>query len=151
MRNKLYKSMLMISIIIIPILFSCASAQNTPDEVRLRLRFKDFHIAWWSGDVKAYYELTTPRFRTEKQLEDIKKGMEKDKKSHRPARQAGIERICSCKTHFDKMGKSVRCLLLASFTEDKPEGSQVRILEIWEYIDREWYYMGYPGEGDRCP
>jgi hypothetical protein len=143
--------MMVISIIIFPILFSCGSTQHTPDEARLRLRFQDFHIAMGSGDAKTFYEMTTPSFRTEKWLEDIKKGMEKDKKSPRPARRAGLEKICSCRAVSDKMGKSVRCVLLVSFTEDKPGSLQVRVLEIWEYIDREWYYMGAPGEGDRCP
>ncbi len=124
---------------------------SPPDEARLRLRFQDVHTAMWSGDAKTFYEMTTPRFRSEKWLEDIKKDMEKGKKSPQPARRVSLEQICSCRSHSDKMGKSVRCVLLVSFTEDKPGGSQLRLLEIWEYIDREWYYMGAPGEGDKCP
>jgi len=150
MRNRLHKSMMLISIIIIPILLSCASAQQAPDETRLRLRFQDFHTAMWSGDAKAFFEMTTPRFRSEKRLEDIKKDMEEDKKSPRPARRAGLEKICHCRFVSDKMGKFFRCVLLVSITEDKPGGIQVQGLEIWEYIDREWYFMG-GGEGEGCP
>lgn len=151
MRNKYYKSMMVISIIIFLNLFSCASTQRGPDEARLRLRLQDIHTAMSSGDFKAFSEMITPRFRTEKEwLERIKKDMEEGKKSPQPSTRVGLEEICNCWAVFDKMEKSVRCILLVSFTEDKPGGLQGRILEIWEYINREWYYMGAPGIGDRC-
>ncbi len=80
MGNKLCKSMMLILIIFIPVLFSFANAQDTPDEVRLRKRFQDVHTAMGAKDAKTWYDMSTPYGR-EKTLEEFKKNKRIDEKS----------------------------------------------------------------------
>ena len=141
MRNKLYKSMALISIIVIPILLSCASTSQAPDEARLRLRFQDVHTAMGAKDAKTWYEISTPYGR-EKTLEEFKKAKKIDEKSIQVRMDAKLEKVCICAPIRDQWGERLRCVFLVFITEHKPEGLQGRLLEMWEYFDREWYFGG---------
>ena len=141
MRNKLYKYGVLISAIIIPILFSCASTQQVPDEVRLRLRFRDVHIAMGAKDAKTWYEMSTPYGR-EKTLEEFKKRKQIDEKSIQVRLDAQLQKICICSPIRDQWGERLRCVFLVSITEYKPGGLQGRLLEMWEYFDHEWFFGG---------
>ena len=141
MRNRLSKSMMLISIIIIPILFSCASAPQAPDEARLRDRLQDVHTAMGAKHAKTWYEISTPYGR-EKTLEEFKKRKQIDEKSIQVRMDAKLEKVCYCAPIRDQWRERLRCVLLVFITEHKPEGLQGRLLEMWEYFDREWYFGG---------
>ena len=153
MRNRLSKSMMLISIIIIPILFSCASAPQAPDEARLRVRLQDVHTAMGAKDAKTWYEISTPYGR-EKTLEEFKKTNKIDEKSIQVRMDAKLEKVCICAPIRDQWGERMRCVFLVFITEHKPEGLQGRLLEMWEYFDREWYFGGIPPQmeyAEDCP
>jgi len=63
-----------------------------------------------------------------------------------------LRKVCSCAAILDERGKRLRCVLLVFIIEDKPGGFQGQLLEMWEYLDGEWYY-GFTDhhEFDNCP
>ena len=132
-------------------LFSCASDPNI--KIRLMERFQDVHAAMGAKDAKTWYEISTPNGH-EKTLEEFKKSNQIDEKSIPVRLDVKLEKVCYCAPIRDQWREKLRCVFLVSITEHKPESLQGRILEMWEYFDREWYFGGIlptMGYVDDCP
>ncbi len=150
MVDKLHRFRLMLSIIFISILFSCASIPQAPDEARLRLRVQILHNAICASDAKTWYEMSTPSYRRGETLEEFKKSRKIDEKSVPLRRDMKLEKICICAPISDQWGERLRCVLMVSITEPEPEGVQGVLFQNWEYFDHEWYFEGLGPIMDEC-
>lgn len=133
------------------------STNSVPAENRLRDRVIQYHKAEGTRDSKAMYLMQAPFIRSQMSFEDYKKDWRMDEKwssAPRVERNTTIEKTCSCGGVFLPNGsKALRCVLLLDFTDVNRTGQQKtqKNLEMWQYIDGEWYF-GYPGEGEQsCP
>jgi len=123
---------------------------KAPDEARLRTRIRDFYIGKGAQDGKTCYKMVPPYIRATISLESFKNGLQIDDEFPKVKIRADLGKVCNCATIQDERGDRLRCVLLVSIIEDKAGGFQGQVLEMWEYIDREWYW-GFTGEeSDIC-
>lgn len=138
-------------------LITSQSGHSVPAENRLKDRITQYHKAQGARDSKAMYLMESPFIRSHMNFEEYKKDWHMDEKwscAPRVDRSTKIENICYCGGVVLPNGsKALRCVMLLDFTDMSPGGQRKahKSLEMWEYIDGEWYF-GYPGEGEQsCP
>lgn len=137
-------------------LIASQSGHSLPAENRLKDRIIQYHKALGARDSKAMYLMESPFIRSRMSFEEYKKDWHMDEKwSSAPHvdRSAEIENICYCGSVVLYGSKAFRCVMLLDITDMSPGGQRYahKSLEMWEYVDGEWYF-GYPGEGEQsCP
>ncbi len=122
-----------------------------PDQARLVKRVRNYYAAIGSRDISAVYQMQLPDIRARMTLEAYKRTFQ-NWSAELPAKMdAEIDKICSCRSGVLPDGrKAVLSVLLLRVTVDKTGGQQWKGLQVWEYLNGQWYY-GFSGGGDECP
>jgi len=164
--NKIFSVVLLATSIIAIVVFSgCTSytpehqkAQaNQSSEIieailadgHLEKRVKERISAKATGDLKSLYEMEHPSLRQYLSF------LEQQQQESKPKLiDADLEKICHCGLVVDPDGiQTLRCTLLVDVSvEDEGHLEQIRILEMWESVDGEWYH-GYTDHHfwENCP
>lgn len=129
-----------------------------PDRERLETRIKTYYTAVGNRNSAVMYEMSAPYVRALMTLEDYRRdwGLEEAWTSKpRVKYTAEVEEVCGCLRGVfasSDRPETTRCVLLLNITEQALTGEsrKGRQLEMWEYLDGEWYF-GYPGRGNECP
>ncbi len=150
-------------LLLVTLLLSAGCAQTpartgeVPAQERLSARVEAWYRAAGTKDVNAMYAMIPPYVRSQMTLEQFKKSLGSDEElASVPHMQisASVEKPCSCTTDiFMAPTPTTRCVLLMNLIVTDAAGKQAKYknLEMWEYLDSEWY-IGYSGEGeDTCP
>lgn len=131
---------------------------SVPDRERLETRIQSFYTVVGERDLAVMYEMSAPYVRALMTLEDYRRDLGLDEawtSKPRVKNTAKVEEVCGCaRGVFESSGRTetTRCVLLLNVTEQALTGEsrKGRNLEMWEYVNGEWYF-GYPGHGNDCP
>jgi len=115
------------------------------DEEHLRSRTAELHTAMGSGDLAAWYSLSSASTLPGNRLsfDDFKRiyGLE-DSYGHLQrwdVRQATLKSICNCQDYqYPEGTRVVRCGVLIDFVFN--DGQKVEELELWDSIQGQWYW-----------
>jgi len=130
-----------------------------PNEARLKGRIQERISAYDVEDARALYSMVPPYVQAGMTFEEFRKdlGMSKSPlSSPRKKLWADLAEICSCVSGvfaFADRPKTIRCVLQVSISSSGEQGrphTKGNSLEMWEYINDEWYW-GTSLEGDACP
>jgi hypothetical protein len=116
---------------------------------RLRIRVKELHSAMSENDSRTQYKMLSPPVGRKMTFEAWKKDLGLDVPKQIPTGKgmvrADLEKVCSCRPWvYGDQQETFRCTILVRVATESIEGDGKphRLLEMWEYVDGEWYH-GY--------
>jgi hypothetical protein len=124
------------------------------DTHRLAARVQSYWAKWAQNDFQSVYQLESPRIRSLTSFEDWKRDYHLDEPQDAEfIRVLGgkIVRMCRC-IEYERPDypRVLRCPFVAEVSMSRGKSTlHERILEMWEYVDGEWYH-GIDLEGQDC-
>jgi hypothetical protein len=136
-----------------------AAGEAVPAQARLNERLAAYHRALGERDAGKMYDMSPPYVRANLSFDDFKKDLGMDAAwAALPHTRIGtrVDKACACASGVvatPGQPRVVRCLLLLDSTLADAAGKRRKYkgLEMWEYLEGEWYF-GFPGGGaESCP
>lgn len=140
-----------------------AGANALPRQVRLASRLSDYHHALGKRDAKMLYIMSPPYIQAQMTLDNFRSELGMDGRwaamPHMDITTT-MDRTCSCQVAILQFTGATtgqtealwcRLLLDSTVTDAHGHSARFRSLEMWQYMDGEWYFAYPEGGAHTCP